>query len=109
MSAISTEMQGALDLAQLNQSQAKTKVNTSRVYSDQEAREASEQFESMFLAQMLQHMSAGIKTDGPFGGGHSEGIYRSLLNEQYAEQMSKGSGIGIADAIYREMIKLQEV
>ncbi len=42
-------------------------------------RRAAEDFESVFLSQMLAPIFATIKTDALFGGGPSEDIYRSLL------------------------------
>lgn len=74
-----------------------------------EARRVAQQFESLFLSQMLEHMSAGIKTDGPFGGGQGEQIFRSLLNQEYAGSLTKHGGIGLADDIYRQILKLQQV
>ncbi|MFQ5533270.1 MAG: rod-binding protein [Sphingomonadales bacterium] len=73
------------------------------------ASETAETFEAVFLAQMLNQMFESVKTDGPFGGGFSEGIFRSMLNDQYAETLSSRGGIGIADAVYREILKTQEV
>lgn len=72
------------------------------------ARETAEQFESFFLAQVMQSMFHGLKTDGPFGGGHGEQVFRSILIDEFGKTMSTGGGIGIADAVYRELIKLQE-
>lgn len=73
------------------------------------ARMAADEFEAIFISEMLKGMSVGIKTDGPFGGGQSEEIYRDLMNEELGKTMTKSGGIGISDAIYREMIKNQEV
>jgi len=73
------------------------------------ARKTANEFESMFLTQMLEHMSSGIKTDGPFGGGQGEEMFRSLLNQEYAGMLSKRGGIGIADHVYRQILALQEV
>jgi Rod binding domain-containing protein len=72
------------------------------------ARETADAFEAMFLAQMLEHMSSGLNVDPVFGGGHGEQAYRSLLNEQYAKAINKSGGIGVSDAIYREILRLQE-
>ena len=74
-----------------------------------EAREVAEAFEAVFLAQILDQMFRGIRTDGLFGGGFSEGLYRSMMNEQVAISISRSGGIGIADAVYREILSLQEV
>jgi Rod binding domain-containing protein len=73
------------------------------------ARDVAEKFESVFIEQMLQHMFEGIKTDGMFGGGQSEKVYRSMLNQYYADAISKRGGIGIADAVYSEILKMQHL
>ena len=73
------------------------------------ARDVAEKFESVFLEQMLQHMFEGVKTDGMFGGGQSEKVYRSMLNQYYADAISKRGGIGIADAVYSEILKMQHI
>ncbi|MEX2649237.1 MAG: rod-binding protein [Alphaproteobacteria bacterium] len=73
------------------------------------ARETAEDFESFFLWQVLESMFAGVPTDGPFGGGHAEQVYRSLLTQEFARAVGRAGGIGIADAVQREILKLQEV
>ena len=72
------------------------------------AREAAESFEAFFLTQVLDTMSAGIATDGPFGGGSEEKQWRSMMNEQFAAAMAKSGGIGIADQLYRQILAIQE-
>jgi Rod binding domain-containing protein len=62
----------------------------------------------MFLSQMLNHMFEGIKTDPVFGGGAGETMFRSMQIQQYADQMAKAGGLGIADAVTREILKAQE-
>lgn len=74
-----------------------------------EARKVSEEFEAIFVQQMVEQMWSGIETDGPFGGGNAERIFRSLLNEEYSIQIARGGGLGIADNVYREILKLQEI
>ena len=71
------------------------------------ARDAAQKFESQFLAQMLGQMFQGIDTDGPFGGGHGEEMFRSLLTDSMAKEMTKAGGIGLADTVQREILKLQ--
>lgn len=67
------------------------------------------EFEAVFLSQLLEHMTAGLKTDGPLGGGHAETIYRSMQNQEFAKAIARAGGIGIADAIQREILKLHEI
>jgi flagellar protein FlgJ len=71
-------------------------------------RKTAQEFEAFFLSQMFEVMSAGVKTDGPMGGGQAEGKWRSFLNDEYGKAMSKGRGIGIADMVYDQMIRMQE-
>jgi len=73
------------------------------------ARKAAEDFEAVFLAQILNTMNEGIQTDGPFGGGQREDMWRGMLNEQYAASIARQGGIGIADQVYSEILKMQDV
>ncbi len=73
-----------------------------------ELRRVANEFEAMFINQMLQHMTAGIKLDSPFSGGPGEEMFRSLLNQEYATGMAKRGGFGIAEKVYRQMLALQE-
>lgn len=73
------------------------------------AREVAQKFESFFVAQMVGHMFAGLPTDGPFGGGFGEGVFRSMLIQEYGKLIAGSGGIGVADAVQREILNLQEV
>ncbi len=70
-------------------------------------RETAEQFEASFLSQMLKPMFEGIQTDGPFGGGEAEGTWRSVMIDAMAKQTVKAGGIGLADTVVSEMIRMQ--
>lgn len=72
------------------------------------ARRAAEEFEAVFLSQMLGHMFAGVDTNGPFGGGHAEGVYRSMMVNEYGRMISKSGGIGLADQVMAEILRIQE-
>ena len=71
-------------------------------------RETAEQFEASFLSQMLKPMFEGLKTDGPFGGGDAEATWRSFMIEAMAKQTVKAGGIGLADTVVAQMLKMQE-
>lgn len=72
------------------------------------ARRAAEKFEAFFLTRMLDQISSEMPTDGMFGGGHAEKVYRGMLNEQYGQTITQSGGLGIADSIYREILAIQE-
>ena len=71
-------------------------------------RKVSKKFEAVFVAQMLQPMFANLGADAPFGGGQSESMWRSLQVEEYGKAIVKNGGVGIADNVFREMLKAQE-
>lgn len=73
-----------------------------------EMRRVAEEFEGIFLAQMMAPMFEGIQTDGLGGGGIGEETFRPMLIQQYAEALSKAGGVGIADAVMRELMRMQE-
>jgi len=75
--------------------------------SNSAVRAAAEEFEAVFIAQILHGMSAGLEPDGPLGG-NSEDPFSSMLNDEYARLISRSGGIGVADAVMREMLKTQE-
>ncbi len=108
MELASSTLQASLHQQQAGAFDAQKQAVEDAVNGNRDARDVAEKFETVFLNTMLQGMFEGIKTDGPFGGGHGEQIYRSMMNEQYAEAISARGGIGIADAIYRQILSLQE-
>ena len=71
---------------------------------EDQARKAAEEFEAMFIGQMLTHMFAGIETNEMFGGGHGEDVYRSMMIDEYGKLMSKAGGIGIADHVTKTLL-----
>jgi Rod binding domain-containing protein len=71
------------------------------------AKDAAQKFESQFLAQMVGQMFEGVKTDGPFGGGFGEEMFRSVMADAMADKMTKAGGIGLSDTIQREILKMQ--
>jgi len=73
-----------------------------------EIRQAAEEFESLFISQFMSTMFEGVETDGPFGGGNAEMLFRASLIEEYSKAMSARGGFGIADRVQAELIKIQE-
>jgi peptidoglycan hydrolase FlgJ len=71
------------------------------------AYKAAQEFEAVFLSQMVEQMHIGLKADGPFAGGFAEETYRSLMYQEIGRQMTQSGGVGIADAVYQEILKLQ--
>ena len=100
MSDVMLQARTALDLAPVK-APAPTKDQAA-------AMKAAEEFEAVFIAEILGAMFAGVKTDGPFGGGAGEDIFRSLLLDRYGRSLASQGGFGIADAVKRQLLELQE-
>lgn len=94
--------------AQLKASQSGMNTDRYRGMDKASAREAAEQFEAVFLSQMLAPMFETVPTDSFMGGGHAESVYRGMMVEEMGKSLAKQGGIGIADSVYREILKLQE-
>lgn len=72
-----------------------------------QARRVAEEYEAVFLGQVLKPMFATVRTDGPFGGGFSEDMWRSLQVDEYGKAIARSGGIGIADAVLRQILEMQ--
>lgn len=72
------------------------------------AKTAAQDFEAVFLNSMFQHMFTGLEGEGPMGGKGATGMWRSFLTDQYAKNIAKAGGIGIADQVYRSLLAQQE-
>ncbi len=71
------------------------------------AHEAAQQFEAVFLQQMLKPMFASLGRDSLFGGGNEGAIYRDFLVDALARALARAGGIGIAKAVEGEIATLR--
>lgn len=77
-------------------------VKTSR-----EAVKVAREFEAAFLGQMLQPMFTNVDAASPFGGGAAEQTFRPMLINEFANAISARGGVGVADAVLREIVRIQ--
>ena len=84
------------------------KPNFNKKVSEEEIKETAQDFEAFFITKTMESMFDGVKTDGMFGGGHAEKIYRSMLLDEYGKVMSKTGSIGVSDVIMQSIIDMQE-
>lgn len=71
--------------------------------------EAARQFEAMFIAQMLRPIFDTVPVDERFGGGQGEEVWRDFLVEEYSKAVAERGGLGIADSVRTQLLKLQEI
>lgn len=82
--------------------QQKTEPSTKK---QKELMAAAQDFEGIFVQQVLEAMDKTIDRDNTFlSGGSAEEYFRSMLNEEVAKVISHGpKGFGLAGTIYRQM------
>lgn len=72
------------------------------------ATEAAQQFESVFLSQLFSMMFSGVGTDGMFGGGAGEKMWRGFLVDHIADAYAERGGLGVASAVTAQIIEMSE-
>lgn len=75
----------------------------------EQIRKAAQDFEAMFMSEMVSHMFKGIETDPMFGGGHGEDMFRSMMIQEYGKNLAKSpQGSALTDQLQQAMIRMQE-
>ena len=82
--------------------------STKPIFDVKKAQESAESFEAFFMTRMMESMFEGVSTEGMFGGGHAEKIYRSLLLDEYGKEMAKVGSIGVKDYVMNAILQMQE-
>ncbi len=72
----------------------------------EDVRRTAQEFEAVFLAQMLRTVGKPLRGPGAAAGGDDP--WGSMLIDAYARMIAKAGGIGVADAVAREMLRMQE-
>lgn len=65
--------------------------------------EACQQFETLFLNQMLTQMRKTVGKSDFLGGGQSEEMFTSMLDEERAKAWSQDGGVGLAHILFQQM------
>jgi Rod binding domain-containing protein len=97
------DAQSAMLMAQAAPVQAPSATNNVAA-----ATKAAKQYEGVFVSEFLGSMFEGIKTDGPFGGGQGEEMFRSMMIDEYGKQIENQGGFGLSAAMTRQLLTEQE-
>lgn len=68
-------------------------------------KKACEDFESIFISQMLKEMRKSIPKSGLFDGGSEQDAYLSLFDEAFSKSIAQGGGIGLGKILYQNIMK----
>ena len=70
-------------------------------------KETAQEFEAVFISQMMSHMFNSVEVDPMFGGGQGEEMFRSMMVDNYGKELSQAGGIGIAEHVTAKLIDMQ--
>ena len=70
-------------------------------------RQAAEEFETVFLTEMLKHSGVGRMPEG-FNGGQGEAAFADMLTREYAAGIARSGRIGLAEKVFQAMRRVGE-
>lgn len=70
---------------------------------DKALRDATRDFEALFIKQMLDSMRKTVPKDGMLDGGMGKDIFEDMLYDEYSKQMAKTADFGISDMMYKQL------
>ncbi len=70
-----------------------------------QVKKLAREFESIFLEQMFRSMRSSVQKSGLIDGGNAEEIYTSMLDSEYAKEMSAQGNAGLAQMIERQLMQ----
>jgi flagellar protein FlgJ len=72
-------------------------------------RKQAVELEGVFLNTLMKEMFSSIDTsEASFGGGFAEETWRGMQAEQFATALAEKGGIGLADQLLSDLLRLQE-
>jgi peptidoglycan hydrolase FlgJ len=72
----------------------------------EDLRKACNDFEALLTHQMLSAMrEASLETEGIFEKSHAEKLFQSMADQEIAEKMATGGGIGFGKMLFEQLTK----
>ncbi len=85
-------------------------LSTTKIDKGSDLYKACEDFQSIFIKQMLDTMRKTVdKSGGMVEQNQGEKVFEDMLYDEYSKKMSKSAGFDLADNIYRQMTYLQNL
>ena len=88
------------------QSPGRPIVNKNTIRVDQsltKLKQATTDFEAIFIGEILKEMHSDASKGGLFGSSFEMGTYREMYDEAIAQQLAKSGILGIGKMLYREL------
>jgi Rod binding domain-containing protein len=64
---------------------------------------ACQDFEAIFVKQMLNVMRKTVQKTGLMDGGFAEEVFEDMLYDEYAQKMTENAQFGLSDTMYNQL------
>lgn len=72
---------------------------------DAKLKEAADQFEGIFLDMMLKQMRSSNVFESEFSDSSQSKVFREMLDTEYSKMSTQYQGLGISEAMVRQLSK----
>ncbi len=112
ISAATSQASSALQTAQLRSAESKmaSAAKSASSISDKDMKKidkTAQDFEAVFVTEMLRPMWNMMKVSEDFGGGKGEEVFRDFTLNEYGKQIASQGGFGIANHVKEQLIRMQ--
>lgn len=80
-----------------------TRGMTGRAVEETGLRKACAEFESIFIHYMLRTARKALPENGLFDNTNESKIYKSMMDEQMSNVVTKGRGLGLGELLYNKL------
>jgi flagellar protein FlgJ len=108
ISAGKTQGEAVSRLAASRQDQLSERLMDSSLKTDEELKSLALQFESIFVHYLMKSMRETIPKSGLLNSFSSD-MYQSMFDQELAGEVSRQKGIGLADSLYRDLKRLDDL
>jgi peptidoglycan hydrolase FlgJ len=85
-------------------------LSATKIDKDSKLYQACEDFQAVFIKQMLDTMRKTVDKSGSLMQDNEGGkIFEDMLYDEYSKKMSKSAGFDLADNLYKQMAFLQNL
>lgn len=99
--------QTTLALMQQSSQQTNNELSLDALRKKENLEETARDFEAVFISEMIKPMFEGIETDGQFGGGKGEEVFRGMMIQEYGKAIAKKDITGIQTQVKSKLIEMQ--
>lgn len=107
-------VRGDMNIAPLQAARTEAALKTQRAAAEAtiadmpKIEQAAQEFEAVFLGEMLKPMFEEVNEPDPlFGGGRGEQVFNGMLVQQYGKIMAERGGVGLADHVKAALVEIQ--